>query len=121
MTRAFLTSHEWAEVTTPGTIRVGLSKFAADEIGEVIHVDLPEVGSAVSKGEAAAEVESVKSVNDCYAPVSGTVTAVNEALLDNPELLNQDAEGGAWFYEVSSDDDLSDLLDQAAYDAHIAG
>ena len=123
MSRFFMTSHEWAEQIDDNTVRVGLSRFAADEIGEVIHIDLPETGTAISKGEAVAEVESVKSVNDCYAPVSGTIKTVNDAILEQPELLNSDAEGDAWFYEVTVDgpDAIADLLDAAAYAAHTQG
>ena len=123
MSRFYMTSHEWVEQIDDNTVRVGLSTFAAAEIGEVIHVDLPESGTAITKGEAVAEVESVKSVNDCYAPVTGTVKATNEALADNPELLNEDAEGDAWFYDVTVDgpDAIADLMDAAAYAAHTNG
>lgn len=121
MSAFYLESHEWAR-EEGDLIVVGLSSFAAGEVGDVIHVELPEVGDAVTKGEACGEIESVKSVNDLYAPVDGEVVAVNEGLADSPELVNNDAHGAGWFYKVkAAAGALDGLMDQAAYDEHIRG
>lgn len=120
MSTMYSESHEWAR--QDGEVYViGLSSFAAGEVGEVIHVELPAVGDSVTQGEAMGEIESVKSVNDIYAPVTGTVEAVNEALADQPEYINQDAMGKGWLLTVraSSDDPCAGLMDEAAYQAHI--
>jgi glycine cleavage system H protein len=108
--------HEWVRVE--GTrARIGITDYAQDALGDIVFVDLPSVDSAVEKGGQFGEVESTKSVSEIYAPVSGTVAAVNEALTSNPELINQDPYGEGWICEVelSSDADLSGLLDAAAY------
>ena len=120
MSRFFLPSHEWA-TAEDDLIVIGLSAFAASEVGEVVHVELPEVGDQATRGEALAEIESVKSVNDFYAPVSGEIVAINEALADNPELVNQGAESDGWFAKIrpSDGEPFAGLLDQAAYDEHI--
>ncbi len=112
-------SHEWVEING-GEATVGISSFAAGEVGEVIHVELPEVGADVNAGEATAEIESVKSVNDIYSPVSGTISAVNDAVSDNPELVNSSPEADGWLFKINCGDDASvdGLMDQAAYDQH---
>lgn len=99
MSERYLPTHEWAR-TDGDLIVIGLSPFAAGEVGEVIHVELPKVGSTLARGKACAEIESVKSVNDYYSPVDGTVTEVNSVLGTNPELLNQDPLGKGWFAKV---------------------
>ena len=121
MSKFFMESHEWAEINGDEA-SVGISSFAAGEVGEVIHVELPEVGATISKGEAVAEIESVKSVNDIYSPVNGTISAVNDAVSENPELVNSAAEGDGWLFKitVSGDNPNDGLMDQAAYDAHIS-
>ena len=121
MSKFFMESHEWAEINGDEA-SVGISSFAAGEVGEVIHVELPEVGATISKGEAVAEIESVKSVNDIYSPVNGTISAVNDAVSKNPELVNSAAEGDGWLFKitVSGDNPNDGLMDQAAYDAHIS-
>lgn len=118
----YLESHEWAR-QDGDEIVVGLSPFAANEVGEVIHVELPAVGTQVTRGAAMAEIESVKSVNDCYAPVTGEVVAVNDELAEHPELVNDDAEGKGWFVRVrpSDADPLAGLMDAEAYRQHTAG
>ena len=101
-----------------GNATMGLSDYAQDALGDVVYVDLPEVGRAVAAGESFAEVESTKSVNDVYAPVSGTVVAVNEALVDQPELVNSDPYGGGWFVTIAPESeafDLSGLLEAGPY------
>ena len=122
MSRFFMDSHEWA-IADGEEIVIGLSGFAAGEVGDVIHVELPEVGAKAIRGEALAEIESVKSVNDYYAPVDGEVVAINEALAENPELVNNEPEAGGWFARIkpSSADALTGLMDEAAYEAHVTG
>jgi glycine cleavage system H protein len=108
--------HEWVRVQ--GTrARIGITDYAQDALGDIVFVDLPSVGSAVEVGGQFGEVESTKSVSEIYAPVSGTVAAVNNALTSNPERINQDPYGEGWICEVelASDADLSGLLDAAAY------
>lgn len=114
-------NHEWVRVDGD-TIRMGISDFAQDALGDVVYVELPEVGRTVALGEAIAEVESTKSVSDVYAPVSGTVTAVNHALDNTPELVNSDPYGDGWFTEIemSESSELDGLMDRDAYESHIS-
>ena len=108
--------HEWVRVE--GTrARIGITDYAQDALGDIVFVDLPSVGSTVEKGGQFGEVESTKSVSEIYAPVSGTVAAVNDALTSNPERINQDPYGEGWIceFELASDADLEGLLDAAAY------
>jgi glycine cleavage system H protein len=101
------------------TVRVGITDYAQQALGDVVYVSLPEVGTAVAPGQAFGEVESTKSVSDLYAPVAGTVTARNEALDATPELINSDPYGEGWVVEIepAADADPSSLLDAAAYRA----
>jgi glycine cleavage system H protein len=101
---------------------MGISDFAQDALGDVVYVELPEAGRSVTLGEAIAEVESTKSVSDVYAPVSGTITAVNHALDDTPELVNSDPYGDGWFAEIEMSDnsELDTMMDKTAYEAHIS-
>lgn len=105
------------------TARVGISDFAQDSLGDVVFVQLPEVGATVDAGASISEVESTKSVSDIYAPVSGTVTAVNEALTTQPELVNSDPYGEGWMFEVEVSDAgaIDGLMDAAAYRKLIEG
>ena len=98
-------------------MRVGITDFAQDALGDVVYVDLPAVGASVSASESVGELESTKSVSEMYAPVSGTVVAVNEALTDNPQLLNDDPYGEGWLIEIDASDmaEIDALLDAAAY------
>lgn len=108
--------HEW--VTASGAVvRIGITDYAQDALGDVVFVDLPEVGASFDAGAAIGEVESTKSVSEVYAPVSGTVRAVNEQLRDAPEVLNADPYGGGWICELEVADaaQLESLLDAAAY------
>lgn len=109
--------HEWARVVDGTRVRIGITDFAQDALGDVVYVDLPASGSSVSAAEAVGELESTKSVSEMYAPVSGTVVAVNEALVDNPQLLNDDPYGEGWLIEIEASDpaELDALLDAAAY------
>jgi len=116
--------HEWA-LTLDGTskVRVGITDYAQDALGDVVFVDLPNVGTEVAAGETVGELESTKSVSEVYVPVGGTVTAVNEALADRPELVNEDPYGDGWLFEVevSGAGALDGLLDAAAYRALTEG
>jgi glycine cleavage system H protein len=114
-------NHEWSR-RDGDTIRMGISDFAQDALGDVVYVELPAAGSKIGAGEPYAEVESTKSVSDVYAPVSGTVVAVNSALDENPELVNTDPYGDGWFAEIemSNPSEFDALMDLAAYQAHIA-
>lgn len=120
MSESYLPTHEWARLDG-GQVVIGLSTFAAGEVGEVIHVGLPKVGAKVARGTACAEIESVKSVNDYYSPVDGEVVAVNTELADHPELVNQDPVGAGWFAKVkpAGADPLKGLLSAADYQAQI--
>lgn len=116
----YSTDHEWTKLD--GTrARVGITDYAQDSLGDVVFVQVPAVGSAVTAGDTFGEVESTKSVSDIYAPVSGTVVAVNEALTDAPQLLNEDPYGAGWICEIELGEGaaLDGLLDAAAYTALI--
>ena len=112
----FLESHEWAR-TQNGTVRVGISDFAQDELGDVVFVELPREGDELTQEAEFGVIESIKAVSDLYAPVSGTVTATNEALIDAPELVNEDPYGEGWMIEVdlADESDLDDLLSADEY------
>ena len=112
-------SHEWILFAGDGTAKVGLTDHAQDALGDLVFVNLPQVGDELTCGEALGDVESVKAVSDVYSPVSGTVKAVNEDLLDTPEAINADPYG-AWLVEVEDITDQEELLDAAAYEAHCA-
>lgn len=99
MSERYLPSHEWARAEG-ALVVIGLSAFAAGEVGDVIHIGLPKVGATLTRGVACAEIESVKSVNDFYSPLDGTVAEINPALADHPELVNQDPGGKGWFAKV---------------------
>ena len=116
----FTKDHEW--VRLEGDVAtVGITKHAADALGDVVFVEVPEVGKVVGKGDGFAVVESVKAASDVYAPVSGVVTEVNEALGARPETVNEDAQGAGWFAKIRVKDasQLDGLLDQAAYDEYL--
>lgn len=115
----YASSHEWVR-NEDGLITVGISDFAQESLGDVVFVELPEVGEMATAGEEIGVVESVKAAADIYAPVSGTVVAVNENLEDAPELVNQDPYGDGWFYrlEVEDEAEIEELLDAAAYREH---
>lgn len=115
----YSTDHEWARDEGGGKVRMGISWFAQDALGDVVFVGLPEVGKAVAKGDAFAEVESTKSVSDIYAPVTGTVVEVNEVLIEEPEKINAEPYGDGWIAVIEGGDagELDSLLDAAAYEA----
>lgn len=115
----YTNNHEWVRLESNGAVTVGISDYAQDALGDVVYVDLPAVGRSVAAGESIAEVESTKSVNDVYAPISGVVTSVNEPLMDAPELVNSDPFGAGWFVVITPVDgaDLGALMDAVAYTA----
>lgn len=117
---AYSRDHEWVRTPgeTQGSVRIGITDYAQDQLGDIVYVQLPEVGDEVTAGAAVGELESTKSVSDVVAPVTGTVVTRNEALDDSPELVNQDPYGAGWLFEVRPSGDIgSDLLDAAAYAA----
>ena len=106
--------HEWARFEG-GLVAVGLTDYAQDQLGEVVYVELPEVGATVEAGDTFGVVESTKSVSDLFAPVAGEVAEVNELIVDQPELLSSDPYGQGWLVKLRTSDDLGSLLDPAAY------
>lgn len=112
----FTTEHEWIRVEN-GVGTVGITDYAQQQLGDVVYVDLPDIGKLLEKGGEAAVVESVKAASEIYAPVSGEVVAVNDTLPDAPGEVNQDAQGSGWFFQVRLADaaELAALMDEAAY------
>ena len=112
-------AHEWVRELGDGVVRIGITDHAQSQLGDVVFVQLPDIGSTVAAGTAVGEVESTKSVSDLFAPVGGTVVAVNEALADNPELINSGPYEAGWMIDVQLADGATgapaDLLDAAAY------
>lgn len=117
----YTTDHEWIRDMGDGLVRVGITAYAQDALGDVVYVSLPTVGDTVAVGDSVGEVESTKSVSDIYAPVAGEVTAINDTLDASPELLNTDSYGEGWMYELRVADAaaLEALLDSAAYQAQL--
>ena len=115
--------HEWARSENDGRVRVGITDFAQDALGDVVYVDLPEPGTQVSAGQPFGEVESTKSVSDVYAPVSGTIVERNGALEDKPELVNEEPYGNGWLVAIEPSEaaELEQLLDSSAYKEHVSG
>ena len=122
MPRYFSEDHEWIEVEGD-TGTVGITDYAQGQLGDITFVELPEAGSTVKKDDETCVVDSVKAASDVYAPVSGTVTESNAALEGEPELVNSDPETGGWLFRLTLSDpaELDGLMDQAAYDAYVAG
>jgi glycine cleavage system H protein len=118
----FLDSHEWARVESDGTITIGISDHAQGALGDLVFVEVPEVGKSLTKGGAAAVVESVKAASDVYSPISGEVVAANDALSGSPELVNSDPYGAGWLYKIkpSNNAELQQLLDAKAYEKVVA-
>ena len=112
----YTTQHEWVR-QEDGVVRVGITDFAQDALGDVVYVDVPEVGTEVTAGQPFGEVESTKSVSDVYAPVTGTVVERNEGLLDSPQLVNEDPYGQGWMIAIEPREGggMADLLDASAY------
>ena len=110
-------THEWARLEEDGTVTVGITDHAQTELGDIVYVELPELDVAVEAGDEAGVVESVKAASDIYAPIGGTVIAVNAVLEDAPETVNEDPYRNGWFYRIDPNDvgDLDELLDAEAY------
>ena len=109
--------HEWIRLDSDGTGTVGITHYAQEQLGDIVFVELPEVGRKLKRGEDAAVIESVKAAAECKAPVSGTVTEVNTALADEPGKVNQDPTGAGWFFKLKPDDpaELESLMDETTY------
>ncbi|MFL2486573.1 MAG: glycine cleavage system protein GcvH [Gammaproteobacteria bacterium] len=115
----FLESHEWARAEEDGTVTVGISDHAQELLGDIVFVELPEVGKEISQSADVAIVESVKAASDVYSPISGEVTEVNEALNDNPEIINASPYDDGWFFKIKPQDisEMEKLLDAGAYES----
>ncbi|MCC6941827.1 MAG: glycine cleavage system protein GcvH [Novosphingobium sp.] len=120
MTRFFTKDHEWIAVEG-SEATVGITQYAQSQLGDITFVEVPAVAATVAKGDSASVVDSVKAASDVYAPVSGTVTVVNAALEDQPELVNSDAEGEGWLWKMTLSDpsELASLMDEAAYQTFV--
>lgn len=118
----YTSDHEWVRVSEDGVVRIGITSFAQDALGDVVYVSLPAVGDTVTPGDSCGEVESTKSVSDVYAPLEGEVTATNEALDSSPELINSDPYGEGWMFELRLSDPSSveSLMDADAYTASLS-
>lgn len=121
-TLKYTKAHEWVRLEDDGTLTMGISQFAQEQLGDVVFVELPQAGKTVREGDNVVMVESVKSAGEIKAPVSGTITAINERLTKQPELINSDALGDGWLYKMRPDSTgaLDGLLDTAAYQAYLA-
>lgn len=113
--------HEWVRDQGDGVVRIGVTAYAADAMGDVVYVSLPSVGDTLAAGDSSGEIESTKSVSDIYSPLAGEVTAINEALDATPELINTDSYGEGWMYELRVEDSsvVESLLDAEAYQAQL--
>ena len=122
MTRYFTKDHEWIAIDGDEAT-VGITDYAQGQLGDITFVELPSEGASVSKGDSAAVVDSVKAASDVYSPASGTVTSVNAALSDTPELVNSAAEGDGWLWRMTLSEagELEALMDEAAYRDYVAG
>ncbi|MBJ3815876.1 glycine cleavage system protein GcvH [Shimwellia pseudoproteus] len=111
--------HEWLRKEADGSYTVGITEHAQELLGDMVFVDLPETGATVAAGDDCAVAESVKAASDIYAPISGEIVAVNDALSDAPELVNSEPYGAGWIFKIKADDDaeVAALLDAAAYEA----
>jgi glycine cleavage system H protein len=122
MTTYYTKEHEWVKLKE-GKAAVGITEFAAHQLGDVTFVELPAAGKKVKQFDVLAAIESVKAASDIYSPISGTVTEVNEALNDRPELVNESAEDAAWMamLEIADEGEVKNLMDRAAYDEYVRG
>ena len=113
----FKTSHEWVRVEQDGTVTVGISDHAQDLLGDIVFVELPDIGTQMNAEDEVAIVESVKAASDVYSPVSGVIIEVNELLLDNPETINESPYSDGWFYKIQPDnlDEINELLSPQEY------
>ena len=119
--RRYSRDHEWAKDEDDGTFLVGITDYAQEHLGDIVFLDLPKVGATLTKMEKLGEVESVKSVSDVFSPISGEVVAVNQVVIDSPELANEDPYDNGWLIRVkpSQPADMDDLLTAAAYESFL--
>ncbi len=117
----YVASHEWLRMEDDGTITVGITDHAQEALGDIVYVELPDVGDTVAVDDEVAVVESVKAASDVYAPITGEVVAINEALEDDPEVINTDPYGEGWMYRIKPDngDDFDSLLSAEEYQADL--
>jgi len=117
----YSSTHTWSELQDDGTVKVGITDYAQQELGDLVFVELPETERSYAAGEECAVVESVKSASDVYCPISGEIVAVNEQLRDSPEYINEDPYGSGWLFSLQADDeaDLDELMDATAYEEYI--
>lgn len=117
----FTKNHEWVKITGEKTVRIGITQYAQQELGDIVFVEIPELDANVTKEEEIATVESVKSASEIYAPVTGTIVAANDALEDSPELVNESPLNEGWLADIQMEDEaeLEQLMNQAAYDAYV--
>ena len=113
----YTAEHEWVRSGNESIVRVGITEYAAEQLGDIVFVSLPSVGESVAPGDACGELESTKSVSDLFSPVAGVVTTINELLTATPEIINSDPYGDGWLFELDVDDtaDLDTLLDADTY------
>lgn len=113
----YTAEHEWVRTGNSATVRIGITEYAAEALGDIVYVSLPSLGEAVTAGDACGELESTKSVSDVFSPVTGIVTSVNARLADAPDVVNADPYGDGWLFEVAvaATADLDDLLDADTY------
>ncbi|WP_163830955.1 glycine cleavage system protein GcvH [Spartinivicinus ruber] len=113
----YVSSHEWIRLESDGTAVIGITDHAQEQLGDVVFVELPELGTSLAASDDAGVVESVKAASDIYAPISGEVVAINEALEDEPELVNSDPYGDGWFFKVklTNEEETNELLDAEGY------
>jgi glycine cleavage system H protein len=121
MTTLYTSDHEWLRIEGD-VATIGITDYAQSQLGDVVFIELPKVGRSVKKAEAIAVVESVKAASDVYAPITGEVIEINDALVADPAMVNSDAAGKAWFFKLKMSDkgELGGLMDEAAYAAHTA-
>jgi glycine cleavage system H protein len=119
----FTEDHEWLLVEEDGSITIGITDYAQDQLGDVVYVDMPEVGLEISAGDEVAVVESVKAAGDIKVPLSGTVSEINDLLADEPEKVNTDPMGEGWFFRITPNDpeELDSLMDEDAYWEYVSG
>ena len=117
----YSSTHTWSELQDDGTVKVGITNYAQQELGDIVFVELPETERSYASGDECAVVESVKSASDIYCPINGEIVAVNENLKDSPEYINEDPYGTGWIFSLQPDDEaeLGELMDAAAYEEYI--
>jgi glycine cleavage system H protein len=115
----YTSDHEWVRLEDDGTLTVGITDYAQDALGDIVFAELPEVDREVAEGESCATVESTKAASDIYAPASGRIAEINELIVEDPGLINRDAQGEAWFWRMEPADgfDFESLMDEEAYQA----